>query len=98
MTTTRRVKTARSELEPVSSAVSQLELVDFFHRKAVHELIVVEIEPGWYRLEAIIAWRSGRWTLMGARGPRTYRSLDTLVRHLKTLGSGRTITRLELLT
>lgn len=98
MATTRRVRTARSELEPVTNAVSQLELVNFFRQKAVHELIVVEVEPGWFRLEATIAWRGGRWTLMGAKGPRTWRSLDTLIRHLKTLGGGRIITRLDLLT
>ena len=64
----------------------------------IHELIVVEIEPGRFRLEAVIAWHPGRCMLMGARGPRTWRSLDTVVRHLKTLGTGHTITRLELLT
>lgn len=98
MATTRRVRTAKSDAVTAPRAVSPLELVDFFHRKVVHELIVVEIEPGRFRLEAVIAWRPGRCMLMGAGGPRTWRSLDTLVRHLKTLGTGRTITRLELLT
>jgi hypothetical protein len=98
MASTRRVTKARPELEPPANTVSQLELVDFFHRRSVHELVVVEIAPGIYRLEAIIAWRMGRWTLMGARGPRNFRSLDTLAKHLKTLGAGRTVTRLELLT
>ncbi|RZL85519.1 MAG: hypothetical protein EOP82_32530 [Variovorax sp.] len=98
MATTRRAAKVRPEMEPPANMVSQLELVGFFHRKAVHELVVVEIAPELYRLEAIIAWRTGRWTLMGARGPRNFRSLDTVARHLKTMGVGRTITRLELLT
>lgn len=98
MATTRRASRARPEPEPPATAVSQLELVDLFHRRAVHELIVVENEPLCYRLEAIIAWRIGRWTLMGGRGPRNFRSLETLTRHLKTMGVGRTIIRLELLT
>ena len=98
MATIRRASPSRPELEPPANGVSQLELVDLFHRRAVLELVVVEIAPLFYRLEAIISWRIGRWTLMGARGPRNFRSLETLARHLKTMGVGRTIIRLELLT
>ncbi len=92
MATTRRVTKTRPEPPQPSNVVSQIELVDFFHRKAV----LVEIGPALYRLEALIAWRAGRSTLMGARGTRQFRSLDTLVRHLRTSGAGRTVTRLEL--
>ncbi|RYE42917.1 MAG: hypothetical protein EOP24_30660 [Hyphomicrobiales bacterium] len=98
MATTRRAANTRPEPEPHANHISQLELVDLFHRRAVHELVIVEISPLFYQLEAIISWRSGRWTLMGARGPRNFRSLETLARHLKTIGAGSTIIRLELLT
>jgi hypothetical protein len=89
---------AQQDLEPPSNVLSQLELVELFHKKAVIELIVVEFAPVCYRLEAIVSWRAGRWALTGTRGPRTFRSLDTLARQLKALGAGRTVTRLELLT
>lgn len=98
MAATRRAKSGTPELETPVNGVSQLDLITFFHKNAVHELVVVEIAPGHYRMEAIISWRVGRWTLMGARGPRNFRSLDTLAKHLKTMGLGRTVTRLELLT
>lgn len=98
MVTTRRVKKAAPELEPPTNQVSQADLVDLLHRRAVHELVIVEIAPLLYRIEAIIAWRVGRWTLMGAEGPRNFRRLDTVARHLKTTGAGHTVLRLELLT
>lgn len=97
MAATRRSSTATPELETPTHGVSHLDLVGLFHKKAVHELVVVEIAPGLYRMEAIIAWRVGRWTLLGARGPRQFRSLDNLAKHLKTMGLGLTVTRLELL-
>lgn len=99
MATTRRGAPAKASPDPEwpSNTVSQLELVELLHRKAVIELIVVEFEPARYRLEATIFWRSGRWTLRGARGPRTFRTLDTVAMHLRTMGAGRTATRLELL-
>lgn len=91
-------KIARLEHEQPLNEVSSLELLELFHRRSVLEIIVVEVEPSRYRLQAIISWRPGRWTLMGTRGPRAFRSLDTLAIHLKTIGIGRTITRLELLS
>lgn len=100
MATTRRGAPAKARAAPElpSNTISQLELVEFLHKKAVIELIVVECEPGRYRLEATISWRFGRWTLMGSRAPRTFRTLDTVAMQLKTMGAGRTVTRLELLT
>jgi hypothetical protein len=100
MATTRRAASSSAKIEPDTqlNEVSSLELLELFHRKAILEIVLVETEPSRYRLQALISWRPGRWTLMGTRGPRTFRSLDTLAIHLKTIGIGRTITRIELLS
>ena len=97
MAMTRRAKPGKPDIPPPTNTVSQLELIGFLQKRSVHELVVAEVAPGAYRIEAIIAWRVGRWTLETERGPRTFRRLDTLVKHLKTMGAGHTITRLELL-
>lgn len=97
MATTRR-GTSKKTQEPPVNPLTQLELVDLLHKMAVNELVVVEIEPGRYQVQPIVAWRFGRCTLVGSqKKPRTFRSLDTLAVQLKTLGTGRTIVRLELL-
>ena len=83
---------------PAHTELTARDLIDLLHRRTVDELIVVEGEPGRYQLQARISWRAGRSTLMGTRGPRTYRNLNTLVTHLKTLDIGSTLVRLELRT
>ena len=100
MTMTRRDAGARAtpQAAPPAHGISQLDLMGLMRKSAVIELIVVEYEPLRYRLEASIAWRLGRWPLLGAAGPRTFRTLDTVARHLRTLGAGHTLTRLELLS
>jgi len=98
MAATRRGNRAEPELDPPTNVISHIELMSLFQKKGVIELIVVEFAPGLYRIEATIAWRIGRWTLTGARGPRQFRTLDNLAKHLKTMGLGRTVTRLELLS
>ena len=55
MAATRRATSGTPELETPANGVSQLDLITFFHKNAVHELVVVEIAPGLYRIEAIIA-------------------------------------------
>ncbi|MEJ8859580.1 hypothetical protein WKW79_33815 [Variovorax robiniae] len=97
MATTRRVRKAAPELELPGNEVSQVDFISLLHKRAVHELVIVEFAPNLYRIEAIIAWRTGRWTLAGWRGPRNFRTLETLVRHLKTMGATQIVTRLELL-
>jgi len=72
-------------------------LLGYFQSGAVSELIVREVREGTYRLEALLTWKPGRTVLKSARGgPRTFRSLDTLVRFLKSLGVGQTVIRMEL--
>ena len=97
MATTRRVKKNPPELEPPGNEISQVDFIGLLQKRAVHELVIVEFAPNLYRIEAIIAWRVGRWTLTGWRAPRTFKTLETLVRHLKTMGATHTVTRLELL-
>ncbi|MEJ8815241.1 hypothetical protein WKW77_29530 [Variovorax ureilyticus] len=81
-----------------ASPVNQLELVGLLHKSAVIEIVIPEVEPGRYQVHLVVAWRYGRSVLTGASGqPRTFRSLDTLRTHLKTLGIGSTLVRLELL-
>lgn len=98
MATTRQASPPRSELETPANWVSHLELVELFQRRAVYEPVVVEIALLFYRLEVIIAYRMGRWTLMAAKRLRNFRGLETLARRLVTMGMGHTIIRLELLT
>lgn len=98
MAGTPRGKRGKPDFDSPTNVISHIELIGLFQKKGVIEMIVVEIAPGLYRMEATIAWRVGRWTLMGTRGPRQFRSLDNLAKHLKTMGLGRTVTRLELLS
>lgn len=78
-------------------ALLHIELQGLLTRGLIQELVLIEVAPGIYRIEAMIAWRVGRWTLLGAKGVRHFRSLDNLAKNLKTMGLGRTVTRLELL-
>ncbi|MDM0108032.1 hypothetical protein QTH97_23995 [Variovorax sp. J22R24] len=99
MATAVRLKTKTDKTSrPTGNPVSQLELVELLHKRAVNEVIIVEVDPGRFQMQPIVAWRFGRSVLIGSSGqPRTFRSLETLITHLKTLGIGRTLVRLELL-
>jgi len=55
MATIRRASPPRPGPKPPANGVSHLELIELFHRRAVHELVVLQIPPLFYRLEAIIA-------------------------------------------
>ena len=96
-TARRKSQTAKNQ-DPPTNPVTQLELVELLHKRAVNELVIVEVEPTRYQVHPIVAWRLGRSVLLGSGGqPRTFRSLDTLATHLKTLGTGHTVVRMELL-
>ena len=78
--------------------MTQLELVELLHTGSLIEIVIVEVAPARYQLHLVVVWRFGRSVLAGSSGqPRTFRSLDTLRLHLKTLGIGSTLVRLELL-
>lgn len=81
-----------------ASAVKQLELVELLHKCAVIEIVIAEVGPGNFEVHLVVAWRYGRSVLTTSSGhPRSFRSLDSLTAHLKTLGIGSTLVRLELL-
>jgi len=81
-----------------ASAVKQLELVELLHKSAVIEIVIAEVEPSNFEVQLVVAWRYGRSVLTTSAGhPRSFRSLDSLTAHLKTLGIGSTLVRLELL-
>lgn len=95
--------TTRGQTEPTATPASaphpitQAFLIEYLASQAVTELVIVELEARGYRLEASLSWRSGRSVLVAARGAeRTFRSLDTAARFLRTLGIGSTLVRLEL--
>jgi hypothetical protein len=81
-----------------SHSFAEAALTGYLKDNAVSELIIVEHEPGAYRLEALLAWRTGRSVLVAARGAtRLWRSLDTLRRFFAAIGVGKTSIRMELL-
>lgn len=81
-----------------AQTVGQLEFVQLLHKGAAIEVVISEVATGSYQLQLVVALHAGRRTLMTAtRQPRVFRSLDTLRRHLKMLGIGKTLVRLELL-
>lgn len=92
--------TGPASVEPVPEhSITHAALVEYLANAAVLELVVRSCGPGAYRLEASLSWRSGRSTLVTARGSvREFRSLDTLATFLKTTGVGHTLVRLELNT
>ena len=102
---TKAAPTSRSAAAPTppghalpAGTVTQLELVELLHKGSLIEIVIAEVAPARYQLHLVVVWRFGRSVLAGSSGqPRTFRSLDTLRLHLKTLGIGNTLVRLELL-
>ena len=81
-----------------ASAVKQLELVELLHKSAIIEIVIAEVAPSSFEVHLVVVWRYGRSILTTSSGhPRSFRSLDSLTAHLKTLGIGSTLVRLELL-
>lgn len=77
--------------------LSYAALVEYLGAGAVTELVIVETPPGRYQVQAVLSWRSGRSVLVAARGnPRSFSSLDTIARLLRTSSIGLTQVRLEL--
>jgi hypothetical protein len=72
-------------------------LIEYLNNRAVSELRIVEVSASKYRLEALFTWKAWRSVLVSARGgPRTFRSVDTLIRFFKQIGVGETVIRMEL--
>jgi hypothetical protein len=95
--TARGPSAAATDTASPAHPITQAALVEYLATGVVLELVVRQTAPGAYRLEASLSWRSGRSTLVTARGDvREFRSLDTLATFLKTAGIGSTLVRLEL--
>lgn len=91
--------TAKSPVKPPAEhRITHLALLEYLANAAVNELVIVEFDRGSYRIEVSLSWKDGKSALMAARGePRVFRSLDTLIRFLKSANVGRTVVRLELM-
>jgi hypothetical protein len=77
--------------------ISQAPLIEYLANQAVTELVLVEFGVRTYRLEVSLSWKGGKSVLVTARGAeRTFRSLDTASKFLRTIGIGATVVRLEL--
>ncbi|WP_298703874.1 hypothetical protein [uncultured Variovorax sp.] len=94
------VRPAQTEVlrAAAGGTVSQLEFMQLLQKGSVIEVVIAEVEQAVYQLQLVVALHYGRKTLMtSTRQARGFRSLDTLRKHLKTLGIGNTLVRLELL-
>lgn len=92
----------RARKEPTAKAspehtISQASLIEYLANQAVTEVVVVEFSTRTYRVEVALSWKSGKSVLVAARGDqRSFRSLDTATKFLRTMGVGATPVRLEL--
>lgn len=95
---TARGRNDRTSVEPgvPEHSITHAALIEYLANAAVLELVICHAGSA-YRLEASLSWRSGRSTLVTARGGvREFKSLDTLATFLRTAGIGRTLVRLQL--
>ncbi len=91
-TTTRRrsLKCAASSnksghIDMTTDAISETELVDNLESKAVKNMALVQDEDDKFRIYVTLTWKEGRQLLETQRKtPRTWASLDRLVRHINT--------------
>ena len=66
-------------------AISEQELIDNLASKAVKSMTLVQGEDNKFRIYVTLTWKEGRQLLETQRKkPRTWASLDRLVRHINT--------------
>lgn len=66
-------------------AISEQELIDYLESKAVKGMALVQGEDNKFRIYVTLTWKEGRQLLETQRKkPRTWASLDRLVRHINT--------------
>lgn len=66
-------------------AISEQELVDNLASKAVKSMALVQGEDNKFRIYVTLTWKEGRQLLETQRKkPRTWASLDRLVRHINS--------------
>lgn len=102
MSATKRKKAAGTNTPPAkrrapAHEMSMAALVEYAASNAITELFIVQQGRGAYRLEVELSWRPGRTVLTAARGgQRLFRSVDTMLRFLKSCGVTKTSFRLEI--
>lgn len=80
-TTTNKI----GHIDMTNDAISETELVDNLESKAVKSMTFVQGEDDKFRIYVILTWKEGRQLLETQRKkPRTWASLDRLVRHINT--------------
>lgn len=103
--TTRRHKSLKCPAPSIKSghidmahdAISELELIDNLESKAVKSLALVQGEDNKFRIYATLTWKEGRLLLETQRKkPRTWASLDRLVRHINSKYENVPVIHLEL--
>lgn len=77
--------------------ITEANFCEYLNSAAVNELFIVDLGEGTYRLEVSLTWRPGRSVVVVARGgERTWRSIDTLVKFLRSCGVGKTVLKMQL--
>lgn len=78
-------------------AISEQELIDNLESKAVKGMTLVQGEDNKFRIYVTLTWKEGRQLLETQRKkPRTWASLDRLVRHINTKYRQVSVIQLEL--
>ncbi len=66
-------------------AISEQELIDNLESKAVKSMALVQGEDSKFQIYVTLTWKEGRQLLETQRKkPRTWASLDRLIRHINT--------------
>lgn len=66
-------------------AISEVELIDNLENSAVTSMSIIEDDDGKFQICVTLAWKEGEQLLETQRKkPRTWASLDRLVRHINT--------------
>ncbi|MFN3710630.1 MAG: hypothetical protein ACK4S8_08680 [Alishewanella aestuarii] len=81
----------------INDAISETELVDNLESKAVKSMTLVQGDDYKFRIYITLTWKEGRQLLETQRKkPRTWASLDRLVRHINTKYGKVPVIQLEL--
>jgi len=78
-------------------AISELELINYLESKVVKCMFLIQGKDGKFRINVTLTWKEGRQLLETQRKqPRTWASLDRLVRHINTKYGNVPLIQLEL--
>lgn len=84
-------------IDMINDAISETELVDNLESKAVKSMTLVQGDDYKFRIYITLTWKEGRQLLETQRKkPRTWASLDRLVRHINTKYGKVPVIQLEL--